>query len=226
MDFISKLPLSSKFDNILVIVDKLTEYTIFIPTTISVTEVETAKLFFHHFISKFGIPRQAIMDRDARWKGEFWKEICKRMGVVRSLTTAYHPQADDQTEVLNQCLEIFLCGYVGLSRNDWVNHLNALALSYNTTPHTAIGFAPAYLLRGYILTTRSTLVHHPEGIARPATGMGSHNVRDLSNIDEKTLHPAALEMSEAFHATRYQAQVALRLEQHSKDNLTIRDASL
>ena len=101
MDFILELPLSSGFDNILVIVDKLTKYAIFIPTTISVTEVKTAELFFHHIISKFGIPQQVIIDRDARWKGEFWKEICKRMGMVRSLTTAYHLQADSQTEVLN-----------------------------------------------------------------------------------------------------------------------------
>ena len=56
MDFILELPLSSRFDNILVIVDKLTKYAIFIPTTISVTEVETAELFFYHIISKFSIP--------------------------------------------------------------------------------------------------------------------------------------------------------------------------
>jgi hypothetical protein len=66
MDFIPELPLSSSFDNILVIVDKLTKYPILILTTISVTEVETAKLFFHHIISKFSIPRQVITDRDAR----------------------------------------------------------------------------------------------------------------------------------------------------------------
>ena len=92
MDFIPELPLSSSFDNILVIMDKLTKYAIFIPTTVSVTEVETAELFFHHLISKFGIPQQVITDRDTRWRGEFWKEICKRMGMTRSLTTAYHPQ--------------------------------------------------------------------------------------------------------------------------------------
>ena len=84
------------------------------------------------------------------------------MGMVRSLTTAYHPQADGQTEALNQSLEISLCTYIGPSRNDWVNYLDALVLSYNTTPHMATQFAPAYLLRGYILNTRSTLVHCPK----------------------------------------------------------------
>ena len=56
MDFILELPSSSGFNNILVIVDELTKYAIFIPTTISITEVEIAELFFHHIISKFGIP--------------------------------------------------------------------------------------------------------------------------------------------------------------------------
>ena len=185
-----------------------------IPTTVSVTEVETAELFFHHIIYKFGILRQVITDRDARWKGEFWKEICKRMGMVRFLTMAYHPQADGQTEVLNQSLEISLRAYIGPSRNDWVSYLNTLELSYNTTPHMATGFALMYLLRRYILTTVSTLVHHPKGIARPATGMGSHNLRELSNNDKTSLCAATLEMSEAFSAAHHRAQEALMLGQH------------
>jgi hypothetical protein len=108
MDFIPELPLSDGFDNIFVIVDKLTKYAIFIPTTTTIGEKETAELFFHHIISKFGIPRQVILDRDTQWQGNFWKEICDRMGMTRSLTTAYHPQADGQTEVLNQSLKILL----------------------------------------------------------------------------------------------------------------------
>jgi len=56
MDFIPELPLSNGFNNILVIVDKLTKYTIFIPTTTTIIEVRTTELFFHNIISKFGIP--------------------------------------------------------------------------------------------------------------------------------------------------------------------------
>ena len=92
----------------------------------------------------------------------------------------------------------FLC--VPTKQERWFNYLDALALSYNTTPHTATGFAPVYLLRGYIPTTRSTLVHHPDGIARPATESGSHNLGNVGNSNETSLHPAALEISEAFHA--------------------------
>jgi transposase InsO family protein len=216
MDFIPELPLSDGFDNILVIVDKLTKYAIFIPTTTSISEVDTAALFFHHIISKFGIPRQVISDRDIRWRGEFWNEICKRMGMTRSLTTAYHPQADGQTEVLNQSLEISLRAYIGPSRNDWVKYIDALALSYNSTPHTATGFAPAYLLRGYTPVTGSTLLHNSEGIPRPATGIDPSDEQGgtITQDSGTSLHPIALEMTEAFLAERHRAQEALVLGQH------------
>lgn len=64
MDFIPELPRSEGFDNVLVIVDKLTKYGIFIPCTTKITEEETAELFFKHVITRFGIPRQVITDRD------------------------------------------------------------------------------------------------------------------------------------------------------------------
>ena len=216
MDFIPELPLSDGFNNILVIMDKLTKYAIFIPTTTTITEVGTAELFFHNIISKFGIPRQVITDRDIRWRGEFWKEICNKMGMTRSLTTAYHPQADGQTEVLNQSLEISLRSYIGPSRDDWAKYLDALALSYNSTPHTATGFTPAYLLRGYTPVTSSTLIHNPEGIPRPATGNCILDIGSGADKQNKNaaLHPAALEMTEAFIAECHRAQEALMLGQH------------
>src|SRR6202034_788094 len=157
MDFIPELPVSDGYDNVLVIVDKLTKYAIFIPTTTTITEKGTAELFFRHVISQYGIPRQVISDRDTQWRGDFWKEICNKMGMKRALTMAYHPQANGQTEMMNQTLEISLRAYIGPNRDNWVLSLDGLALSYNSTPHTATGFAPAYLLRGYVLITGSSL---------------------------------------------------------------------
>jgi hypothetical protein len=105
MDFIPELPLSDGFNNIFIIVDKLRKYVVFIPTTTTIGEKETTELFFHHNISKFRIPQQVKLDRETQWQGNSWKEICDQMGMTWSLTTAYHPQVDGQTEVLNQSLE-------------------------------------------------------------------------------------------------------------------------
>ena len=169
MDFILELPNSNGFDKILVIVDKLTKYGIFIPCSTKVTEEETARLFFKHVVAQYGLPQQVITDRDSRWRNDFWGEICRLMGTKRSLTTAYHPQADGQTEILNQTLEIALRAYIGPSRNDWEQHLNALSLAYNSSPHTATTFAPAYLLRGFVPITISTLINPPSHVPRPSS---------------------------------------------------------
>ena len=72
---------------------------------------------------------------------------------------AYHPWADRQTEIMNQTLEISLRAYIGPNQDNWVSSLDRLALLYNSTPHTATGFAPAYLLQGYIPVTGSSLLH-------------------------------------------------------------------
>ena len=97
MDFIPELPICEGYNNVLVIVDKLTKYA----TTTAITERETTELFFQHVISQYGIPRHIISDRDTWWRGDFWKEICDKMGMKRALTMAYHPQAEGQMEMIN-----------------------------------------------------------------------------------------------------------------------------
>jgi len=52
MDFIEKLPSSSGFDTILVIVDRLSKQAIFIPTHDTITSAELASLFVIYVFSK------------------------------------------------------------------------------------------------------------------------------------------------------------------------------
>ena len=170
MDFIPELPCTEGgYDNILVVVDKLTKFVTFIPCATTITEIETAQLFFHHVISKYGIPRQVITDRDARWRHDFWGEVCRLMGMKRALTTAHHPQADGQTENLNQTLEIALHAYIGPSRSDWDLYLDGLSLSYNTTPHISTGFALAHLLYRFTPVTATNLLAPQSAIPQPLT---------------------------------------------------------
>ena len=86
------------------------------------------------------------------------------MGKKRALTTAYHPQADGQTEVMNQCLGISIQAYIGPKWDNWVGSLNGLAPSYHSTTHTATSFLPAYQLRGYVPITGCGLLHSPNSV--------------------------------------------------------------
>jgi len=72
MDFIKKLPLSSKFDTILVIVSYLTKQTIFISTYDTITFTDLVHLFVLHMFSKHGIPFYVISDRGSEFVSNFF----------------------------------------------------------------------------------------------------------------------------------------------------------
>jgi hypothetical protein len=46
------------------------------------------------------------------------KELCRLLGIEATLSTAYHPQTDGQTEHVNQELEQFLWIFVGEWQDD------------------------------------------------------------------------------------------------------------
>ena len=149
MDFIMELPECEGYNGVLVVVDKLTKYVTFVPIDSTIDAEGTAEIIFKHIIAHYGLPRQIITDRDVRWTSDFWKTACEHLGVRRAFTTAHHPQADGQTEIMNQLLEVALRAYVGPERDDWVKFLDVLQLSYNSSVHSSTKYTPAYLLRGY-----------------------------------------------------------------------------
>ena len=72
MDFIKKLPLSSRFDTILVIVDQLTKQAIFIPAHDTITSIDLACLFVLHVFSKHGVPFYVISNRGSEFVSNFF----------------------------------------------------------------------------------------------------------------------------------------------------------
>jgi hypothetical protein len=167
MDFIGELPKSQSYNSIFVLVCKLTKYAFFIPCNTTLTEKKAAQLFFDKIVTHVGLPKQIISDRNTRWRNNFWKEVCESMGSRRALTTAYHPQADGQTEILNQTIEVAICAFINHSRSNWSSLLPYLALAYNNTPHTATKFTPSYLLYRFHPCAPFNLLTLDSSIGRP-----------------------------------------------------------
>ncbi|KAJ7979026.1 Ty3/gypsy retrotransposon protein [Quillaja saponaria] len=72
----------------------------------------------------------------------FWKELMKKMGVKLNLSTAYHPQSDGQSEVLNRCLETFLRCMSADKPREWAKWLPLAEFWYNTNFHSAAQTTP------------------------------------------------------------------------------------
>ncbi|GJX87003.1 putative reverse transcriptase domain-containing protein [Tanacetum coccineum] len=124
MDFITKLPRSSQgFDTIRVIVDQLTKSAHFLPIRENEPLDKLARLYLNRVVARHGIPASIICDRDGRFTSNFWRSFQKALGTDISISTAYHPETDGQSERTIQTLEDMLRACVIDFGKGWVNHL-------------------------------------------------------------------------------------------------------
>ncbi|CAD0055203.1 unnamed protein product [Aureobasidium pullulans] len=153
MDFITGLrslnsagrsKLCQQYDSILVMVDRLTKYTHFIPCMKSITAEELAHLVLDRLIRYHGIPKSFITDRDKLFTSNYWKTLVSVMGIKHKLSTAYHPQTDGQTERANQTLEAYLRHYVSYAQDNWVLYLPMAQLALNNQISATTGVSPFY----------------------------------------------------------------------------------
>ena len=80
MDFITGFPKVCDFKSIFVVVDRFFKYVVFIPASDACSTEEATKLFFSNVVKHFGLPRDIVNDRDARFIGRFWVELFKLLG--------------------------------------------------------------------------------------------------------------------------------------------------
>src|SRR5260221_268275 len=119
MDFIEQLPVSDGFTAILVVVDRLTKQSLFIPTFNTIDAPQVARLFLTHVFSKHGIPGHVTSNRSAEFVSHFFHSLASLLNMKLHFTSGYHPEGDGQTEHINQVLEQYLCTYTNYQQDDW-----------------------------------------------------------------------------------------------------------
>nr|GEX66291.1 putative reverse transcriptase domain-containing protein [Tanacetum cinerariifolium] len=149
MDFITKLPKSSQgFDTIWVIVDRLSKLAHFLPIRENDPLDKLARLYLNRIVTRHGIPVSIIYDRDERFTSNFWRSFQKALGTDISMSTAYHPKTNGQSERTIQTLKDMLRAYVIDFGKGWVKHLPLCEFSYNNSYHASIKAAPYEALYG------------------------------------------------------------------------------
>ncbi|GJT06941.1 putative reverse transcriptase domain-containing protein [Tanacetum coccineum] len=93
-------------------------------------------------VARHEIPVSLICVRDGRFTSNFWKSFQKALGTDTSMSTAYHPETDGQSERTIQTLKDMLLACVIDFGKGWVNHLPLAKFLYNNSYHASIKAAP------------------------------------------------------------------------------------
>lgn len=123
MDFIEGLPKSRGKDIIWVVVDILSKYTHFIALSHPMTSTILAQSFIDRIYRLHGALENVVIDRDPLFISNFWKEFLSQLGITQNMSFSYHPQSDEQSEVVNWCLENYLRLFVWHNQHSWCKWL-------------------------------------------------------------------------------------------------------
>ena len=78
--------------------------------------------------------------------------LCNQLGITRTRTTAYHPQANGQVERFNRTLESMLSKVINDNQKEWDIHLPKVLFAYRTSIHESTGFSPFLVTYGQSAT--------------------------------------------------------------------------
>lgn len=149
MDFVIGLPRSPRGkDAIWVVVDRLTKSAHFIPVRTTNTAHDLAPLYIKEVVRLHGVPKSIVSDRDSKFVSMLWQSLQRAMGTKISLSTAFHPQTDGQSERTIQTLEDMLRACVLSWKGNWEDHLALVEFAYNNSYQASIKMAPFEALYG------------------------------------------------------------------------------
>jgi hypothetical protein len=148
-DFIVELPPSQGFNAISVWVCRFTKMAHFVPCTTNITADGMASIFCETIYKLHGIPKDIVSDRGPQFVSKFWQSFCTRLGIKSSLSTAYHPETDGQSERVNQVLEQYLRCFLNYHQDNWIQLLPLAEFAYNNSLHASTNLTPFFANYGF-----------------------------------------------------------------------------
>eukprot|EP00253_Pinus_taeda_P003856 PITA_03856 len=169
----------------------------FVPCQKTSDATYVAHLFFNEIVRLHGLPTTILSDKDVKFTGHFWRTLWKKMNTQLSYSSAYHPQTDGKTEVVNRSLGNLLRSLVVENSRMWDRVLAQAEFAYNDSPNRSTGLSPFQILYGM----------HPRGLhelqdlglqeRRSADGEDFANpMRDLHEQVKAKLHDSSSKYKE------------------------------
>jgi hypothetical protein len=190
MDFIKPLPKTARGNaGLFVVVDRLSKLIRIAATPATVDAPEVACLFHTHVYRNHGLPLEIISDRNPIFMSKFWTTLFGMLHVKLRPSSAYHPETDGQTEVVNRKVEEIRRCFVDNNQSNWDLFLVDLEFSYNSAPHSSTTLSPFYLTYGS--EPRGT----PFGMAHTSNPAATYFIQNI-HVAINTAHDAIIRTNE------------------------------
>lgn len=118
IDFVTGILAVKGANAICNIIDRFSKEHYHIATNKEIDVKRLADLFVHYVWKLHGLLRSIISDCGIQFVNNFWKFLCKRLGISIWLSTAWHSKTDGQTEQLNKVMEQYFRAYVNYLQDD------------------------------------------------------------------------------------------------------------
>ena len=148
-----------------------------------------------------GVPKTITSDRDTRFLGHFWRTLWKQIRTKLQFSSAYNPQTEGQTQVVNRSLGNLLRSIIRENPKQWDLGLPQAYFGYNSLINRFAGKSPFQVVYG----------RNPMGVL---------DLVQLPLVDRIN------DDGEAFieHIQQLQQQVRQKLQASNEQNKIIKDA--
>ena len=155
------------------------------PVTDGLTALGVADIYFHNVFPLHGIPKKIVSNWGPQFASRIMRSILKCLGVDAGLTTAYHLQANGQTEHKNQEIEQYLRMFINTHQDDWTEFIPTAEFMLNSHVSSASGHTPFELLYGY---TPDFMVPMGRPLYMPAADRRLTSLHQARKDTEAALH--------------------------------------
>jgi hypothetical protein len=150
MDFVLCLPRTKRgSDSNFVVVDRFSKMAHFITCHKRGDASHIASLVFKEIVRLHGMPKTIVSDQDTKFLSYFWKTLWTKLGARLLFSTTCHPQANEQTEVVNRTLSMLLRTMIKKNLKEWEECLPHVEFAYNRVVYSTTQLCPFEIVYGF-----------------------------------------------------------------------------
>ena len=139
LDFTKIDPSKTGKENVLVITDVFTKFSIAVCTSNQTTKM-VAKVLVEKWFHMYGVPSRIHSDQDRCFDSNIIKALCKMCCIEQSFTSPYNPHGNAFCKHFNRTLFGLLKTLKAEEKVNWPSHLHPLVFAYNATLHASTSY--------------------------------------------------------------------------------------